>query len=359
MLRISTLQNNVRMSTQELLKLISDAAQNGETEFVIQASGQHDIGGPLWNRDGKEIKFTVYNPGQRVGAMCLPGTRITVNGSVPADAGWLNSGGIISIRGDAGDTAGHCAASGKIYIGGRAGTRSGSLMKHDPDYPEPELWILKSCGSFSFEFMSGGKAIICGHDSQILPSVLGDHACTGMVAGTIYFRGPYRNVSDDVLIETLNQEDIEWLDKGLDDFLESVEQTRLKKELSLWKHWKKITPNKNPSRKNSEKDLAQYHREEWIPGGIFGNMPKDDFGVISLVPSGEWRFYEPVQINPENCTDCKQCLYSCPQGAIRRRSENEVIIYDVNSSRCIGCGICAMACPSRIWQMRECHEKSF
>ena len=64
--------------------------------------------------------------------------------STSADVGWLNAGGMITVRGDAGDTAGHCSAGGKIFIGGRAGTRSGSLMKHDPLYEEPELWILKT-----------------------------------------------------------------------------------------------------------------------------------------------------------------------------------------------------------------------
>lgn len=359
MLRISTLKDNKRMSTQDLLKMISEAAVNGETEFVIQASGQHDIGGPVWNRDGREIKFTVYNPGQRVGAMCLPGTRILVNGSVPADAGWLNSGGILAIKGDAGDTAGHCAASGKIYIGGRAGTRSGSLMKHDPDYPEPELWILKSCGSFSFEFMSGGKAVICGHDSQILPSVLGESACAGMVGGTIYFRGPVQNLSHDVSVMPLDEDDVAWLSYGMDDFLEAIEQSRLKKELSQWKHWRKIIPGNNDAKKTSVHDLEQYHKEEWLAGGIFANMPEDDFGVIPLVPCGEWRLYKPEMADPEKCLDCKSCLYACPRGAVQRRKHGERIIYQSNAERCTGCGICAMSCPEKLWKMEECRDHAF
>lgn len=359
MLRISTLQDNSRMSTQDLLKMISDAALKGETEFVIQASGQHDIGGPVWNKDGKEIRFTVYNPGQRVGAMCLPGTKILVNGSAPADAGWLNSGGILSIKGDAGDTAGHCAASGKIYIGGRAGTRSGSLMKHDPDYPEPELWILKSCGSFSFEFMSGGKAVICGHDSQVLPSVLGERACAGMVGGTIYFRGPVQDLASDAAILALDEDDIAWLSSGLDDFLESIDQSRLKKELSLWKHWRKIIPNGKAINKASAEDLKKYHQEEWLADGIFGNMPEDDFGVISLVPNGEWRLYKPHMSDPEKCSDCKSCLYACPQAAVQRRKIEDRVIYQANAERCIGCGICSISCPENLWKMEECRDHAF
>ena len=107
----------------------------------------------------------------------MPNTEIIVEGSTSADVGWLNAGGIITVKGDAGDTAGHCSAGGKIYIGGRAGTRTGSLMKHDPLYEEPELWVLKNVGSFSFEFMGGGRAVVCGVDSEEFSSVLGERAC--------------------------------------------------------------------------------------------------------------------------------------------------------------------------------------
>ena len=65
MLRISTLDGHQRMSTQELLQLVAQAVENGETEFNILASGQHDIGGPLWNRAGKPLHFNITNPGQR------------------------------------------------------------------------------------------------------------------------------------------------------------------------------------------------------------------------------------------------------------------------------------------------------
>ena len=173
------------MSTQDVLLAIEHAVEKGETDFEIAASGQHDIGGPLWNKAGKALTFRVNNPGQRVGAMCLPGTEVLVDGPAPADVGWLNAGGRITVRGDVGDTAGHCAAAGVIYIGGRAGTRSGSLMKHDPLYDPPELWILKNTGSFSFEFMGGGKAVVCGCGCEGLPSVLGDRPCVGMVGGIL------------------------------------------------------------------------------------------------------------------------------------------------------------------------------
>ena len=120
MFSIDTLVQHERMSTQDLLLAIGEAVARGETEFDIHASGQHDIGGPLWNAEGRTLRFHVTNPGQRVGCMGLDHTEIVVEGSAPADVGWLNSGARITVKGDAGDTAGHCAASGVIYIGGRA-----------------------------------------------------------------------------------------------------------------------------------------------------------------------------------------------------------------------------------------------
>lgn len=110
MFKIDTIKNHERMSTQELLMKISDAVKSGETDFEISASGQHDIGGPLWHPEGKILKFHVTNAGQRVGSMCLPNTEIIVEGSTSADVCWLNAGGIITVKGDAGDTAGHCSS---------------------------------------------------------------------------------------------------------------------------------------------------------------------------------------------------------------------------------------------------------
>ncbi len=106
MLTIKTLQGTHRMSTQDLLLAIEEAVGNGETSFEIEASGQHDIGGPLWNREGKALRFHVTNPGQRVGSMCLDNTEILVDGPAPADVGWLNAGGRIVVRGDAGELLG-------------------------------------------------------------------------------------------------------------------------------------------------------------------------------------------------------------------------------------------------------------
>lgn len=315
MFSINSVSGNNRMSTQDLLLAINDAVAAGETEFYIEASGQHDIGGPLWHPEGKTLKFTVKNPGQRVGSMCLEGTEIVVEGSASADVGWLNAGGKIVVKGDAGDTAAHCAASGTIYVGGRAGTRSGSLMKHDPLYPAPEFWVLKNCGSFSFEFMSGGIAVICGYDSEEFESVLGNRSCVGMVGGILYFRGKAEGVSrKDVKIMPLAADDIAYLDGKMEDFLESLGKGEIRKELSRWEDWHKVVPLTYEERpKTANVSIQPFRKDEWVSGGIFSDVLVDDFAVKGLVATDAYRQRVPVWENGLYAAPCEfNCTASIP-----------------------------------------------
>ncbi len=351
MLTLHTLNEHVRMSTQDLLLTIEEAVAKGETDFNIDASGQHDIGGPLWNSEGRKLTFKVTNPGQRVGCMCMPNTEVVVDGPAPADVGWLNAGGRIVVRGDAGDTAGHCAAGGVIYIGGRAGTRSGSLMKHDPLYEDPELWILKNTGSFSFEFMGGGKAIVCGCDSQTLPSVLGERPCVGMVGGVVYVRGPVAQLPDDLRLVGIDQDDITFLDRGLDDFLQSVQQMKRRPELSVWKQWHKIVPLSFAERQHSTRpSLADFRRNEWVKGGIFSNVFPDKGEHHGLLGHGLWRLRVPEW---ENHRDCAPCEHACPAGIptqvrynlLREGRVEEAMRLVMDYSPFPGC-VCGSVCPN-------------
>ena len=311
MIKITTFSEHTRMSTQDLLQAVNEALANGETEFFIEASGQHDIGGPLWHPEGKPLKFVVTNPGQRVGSMCLPGTEIIVDGPAPADVGWLNAGGKIVVRGDGGDTTAHCAASGTIYVGGRAGTRSGSLMKHDPLYEKPEFWVLKNCGSFSFEFMSGGIAVVCGVDSEQFESILGSRSCVGMVGGTLYFRGHASGISTkDVKVRQLEQADIDYLNGKMDDFLSSIERPELRSELSQWNEWQKVVPltyDERPKKANT--DIWSFRTNEWVKSGIFGDVCNDDFVVNGLISTGTYRLRVPTW---ENARYAAPCEFNCP-----------------------------------------------
>jgi NADPH-dependent glutamate synthase beta subunit-like oxidoreductase/glutamate synthase domain-containing protein 3/Pyruvate/2-oxoacid:ferredoxin oxidoreductase delta subunit len=303
------------MSTQDMLTVINNAVMTGESEFHIEASGQHDIGGPLWHPEGKTLKFYVKNPGQRIGSMCLEGTEIIVEGSAAADVGWLNAGGRIVVKGDAGDAAAHCAASGTVYIGGRAGTRSGSLMKHDPLYPAPEFWVLKNCGSFSFEFMSGGIAVICGYDSEPFESVLGDRACVGMVGGILYFRGRAAGISQkDAKVLPLEKADIDYLDDKMNDFLGAVGKEELRGELSRWAEWRKAVPLTYEERpRGTNVDIASFRRGEWITEGIFSDVFQDDFAVKGLVATGDYRQRWPRWENSKYAAPCEfNCTASIP-----------------------------------------------
>lgn len=312
MLKIDTIKQNDRMSTQDLLLTIEEAVKSGETNFEIAASGQHDIGGPLWHPEGKTLKFHVTNAGQRVGSMCLPNTEIIVEGSTSADVGWLNAGGIITVKGDAGDTAGHCSSGGKIYIGGRAGTRTGSLMKHDPLYEEPELWVLKNVGSFSFEFMGGGRAVVCGIDSEEFSSVLGDRPCVGMVGGIVYVRGNISDYPKDILCLELDENDISFLKGGMNHFLNSIEKSELLGELSDWKEWKKLRPLTFEEKKPQVlPDLAAFRKNDWIKGGIFSDVAADDFQVLNTVNRGIYRLRVPSW---DNAKFSAPCQFNCPTG---------------------------------------------
>lgn len=346
MLEINTLEDNKRMSTQELLQTIYSKIEEGETEFEIKACGQHDIGGSVWSKNGNPLTFHITNPGQRVGAMAMDGTKIIVEGSAPADIGWLNSGAEIIVKGDGGDTAAHCAAGGKIYVSGRVGTRSGAMMKHDPKFEKPEFWVLKNTGSFSFEFMGGGIAVICGYDCENLTSVLGNRSCVGMVGGTVYVRGNVEGLASCVQQVKLDKFDKDFLKSGMPEFLKSIEKENLLKELLDFSKWRKIVPisKEQKEQKISVKDFKQ---SDWFEGGLFGDLVEDNGDVYTLAQGGNARLRKPIW-SSEKCVGCDLCLNNCPQKAISKEER----VYCVSDEKCIGCGICAAVCPRVCWMIK-------
>lgn len=346
---INGIENNDRMSTQALLQLIEEKLEEGYTDFEINACGQHDIGGSAWSRvQGKELNFYITNPGQRVGAMARKGTNIFVNGSTPADVGWLNSGANIVVKGDCGDTAGHCAASGKIYVSGRVGTRSGALMKHDPKFETPQFWILKNTGSFSFEFMGGGIAVVCGYDCAGLKSVLGKRSCVGMVGGIIYVRGNVADIAKTVSLKELDEEDKKFLKSGMKDFLTAIDKKGLADTLLDFSEWHKIEPL--PTEEKVKKvSVREFRKTQWVEGGIFGDFIEDDMSIYPLAATGKGRLRQPVW-NKELCVDCELCMKNCPNSAITK-DDNK--IYSSCDDKCIGCSICETVCPKSAWTMKN------
>lgn len=353
MFKIETMKGHDRMSTQDLLLAIGEAVKQGETEFEIAASGQHDIGGPLWHPEGKKLHFHVTNAGQRLGSMCLPGTEIVADGSISADVGWLNAGGVITVKGDAGDTAGHCSSGGKIFIGGRGGTRTGSLMKHDPLYEEPELWILKNVGSFSFEFMGGGRAVVCGYDSAQFASVLGERACVGMVGGVVYVRGPIDTYPADIKYADLDDDDIAFLDGGMDEFLQHIDREDLRQEFSDWSQWKKLRPLTIAEKKVASSqavDIKSFRNQEWVKGGIFADVAHDDFAVHNTLSTGLYRLRVPSWDNAKFAAPCE---FNCPTGIptqrrydlIRQGKIDEAFQLELEYTPFPG-SVCGSVCPN-------------
>lgn len=340
-----------RISTQQLLQEIYKHLNEGCTEFNIHASGQHDIGGPLWSDKGKKLKFNVKNPGQRVGCMGMYGTQIIVEGPAPADVGWLNSGAEIIVKGDGGDTTAHCAASGKIYIGGRVGTRSGALMKHDPKFPAPEFWTLKNTGSFSFEFMGGGIAVVCGYDCENLESVLGSRSCVGMVGGTLYVRGKIKDISSEVWVLDLDENDKEFLSKGLPDFLKKIDKIEIYDKLSNFGDWKKIVAKTYEERTfKSFEPMKQFRENEWVEDGIFGDLIKEDYYVADFVENNELRLRIPEW---RNALYSAPCEHNCPtyiptqkRIALLREGKIEEALNLVLDYSPFPASVCGQVCPN-------------
>jgi len=357
---LNGIEKDKRISTQELLKQIYEKLESGNYNYEINALGQHNIGGPLWSREGKKLIFNVKNPGQRVGSMGMHGTSITVEGSAPADVGWLNAGAEIVVKGDGGDTTAHCAATGNIYIGGRTGTRSGALMKYDPKFPAPQFWVLKNTGSFSFEFMSGGIAVICGSGCEDTESVLGYRSCVGMVGGTVYVRGKVEDISDDVWLMDLDQKDKKFLEKGIPVFLSKIDREDRAKELLDFSQWKKIVAKTYEERITKRyMPIADFRNSVWVKDGIFGDMIEEDFKVADFVEKGDFRLKKP---NWTSGAYSSPCEYNCPvfiptqkRVALLRQSKFEEALKLVMDYSPFPASVCGQVCPNLC--MDECNRK--
>ena len=63
--------------------------------------------------------------------------------------------------------------------------------------------------------------------------------------------------------------------------------------------------------------------------------------------TGSWSDKQP-KIDTEKCAKCYRCISACPEGAIKKDKDGNVVIdYDY----CKGCGICAKICPSKVIKM--------
>lgn len=316
--RISGMENGHRIESRILEERLQKAVERGHRYLEVQAFGQHGIGGRLWKAgDGAVHVKIVGSPGQRVGSMGFPNTRIEIKGPASDDVGWLNGGAEIVVHGNAANGTGNAMAQGRIYIAGSIGARGMTMTKHNPRFAPPELWVLGSVGDYFAEFMAGGIAVICGYEPQNPENILGHRPCVGMVGGRIYFRGPHRGYSQaDAKLVPISNEEWHWLLGNLKQFLKSVEHEQLLDELSERKQWQ-LLQARSPFEKTGKTRLpmSSFHRDVWDKelgrGGLIGDLVDIDRSPIPIITNGNLRRYVPVWENKKYAAPCEA---SCPIG---------------------------------------------
>ncbi|MBQ9496943.1 MAG: FAD-dependent oxidoreductase, partial [Selenomonadaceae bacterium] len=158
----------------------------------------------------------------------------------------------------------------------------------------------------------GGRAVVCGVDSEEFSSVLGERACVGMVGGVVYVRGKISDYPADILCLELDADDVKFLKSGMNHFLNAVEKSELIGELSDWQQWKKLRPLTFEEKKPQVlPDLAAFRKSDWVSGGIFSDVANDDFIVLNTVNRGVYRLRVPSW---DNAKFSAPCQFFCPIG---------------------------------------------
>jgi NADPH-dependent glutamate synthase beta subunit-like oxidoreductase/glutamate synthase domain-containing protein 3/NAD-dependent dihydropyrimidine dehydrogenase PreA subunit len=316
--RISGMENGLRLESRVLEERIQRAVESGNRCLEVEAFGQHGIGGRLWKAGAEPVLVRILgSPGQRVGSMGFPNTRIEVMGPSSDDVGWLNGGAEIVVHGNAANGTANAMAQGKIYIAGNIGARGMTMTKRNPRFNHPELWVLGSVGDYFAEFMAGGIAVICGYRPQDPEDVLGYRPCVGMVGGRIFFHGPHRGYSQtDAKLIPISNEDWDWLVSNLKTYLDTIKHPHLFDQLADRTHWQLLT-SRSPQEKASKPrtSLEDFHRDVWERelgrGGLIGDLVDFDRSPIPVIVSGNMRRYVPVWENRQYVPPCEA---SCPTG---------------------------------------------
>ncbi len=315
---IPGMENGKRVDSRILEERIQRAVEQGYRKIEVEAYGQHGIGGRLWKAGNEEVLIYITGaPGQRVGSMGFPNTKIEILGNSSDDVGWLNAGAEIVVHGHASNGIANAMAQGKIYIAGNIGARGMTMTKFNPRFSHPELWVLGSVGDYFAEFMAGGIAVICGYNPQNPENVLGYRPCVGMVGGKIFVRGKHGPFSEkDAKRVQISEEEWEWLTNNLKVFLQRINREELFEELSRYEDWDLIV-SKTPYEKRAQglKSMSEFYEKIWCKelgkGGLIGDLVDYDRSPIPIITTGELRRYIPVWENKKYAAPCES---ACPAG---------------------------------------------
>lgn len=316
--KISGRENGIRIESRVLEEQIQEAVANGHRHLEIHAFGHHGIGGRLWKAGNDTVHVRIIGPpGQRVGAMGFPNTRISVMGPASDDTGWLNAGAQIVVHGNTGNGTCNAMAQGKVFVAGNIGARGMTMTKQNPRFDPPELWVLGSTGDYFGEFMAGGIAVVCGWNPQTPDNVLGYRPLVGMVGGKLFFRGPHKGFSQtDAKQVPISDDEWQWLRSGLKLYLERIDRTEILEALASREEWQLIT-SRTPQERMvlKSRSMASFREEVWDRelgrGGLIGDLTDLDRSPIPLIPTGEMRRFVPVWENRKYAAPCEA---TCPSG---------------------------------------------
>ncbi|MCD4719736.1 MAG: FAD-dependent oxidoreductase [Desulfobacula sp.] len=357
-IKISGKKDGKRISSRVLEEIIHRHIKNGRRSIEVEGFGQHGIGGRLWDTGTEKTYIRITGQsGQRTGSMGNANTRIEVMGPASDDIGWLNAGAQIIVHGHTSNGVMNGAAQGKVYIGGSIGARGMTMTKRNPRFEPPELWVLGMAGDYFGEFMAGGIAVICGHNTGPQDQILGYRPLVGMVGGKVFVRGSVQGFSQkDARLSPLPDEEWNWLLTNLGVFLKKINKTDLLKSFSKRSQWQ-LLEAKSPREKadTPEKPAMSWFREQvWDKelgkGGLIGDLQETQKDTIALITRGDLRRYIPVWEEGKYIAPCQA---ACPTGIPVQERWNMVRLDNIDEAISMGleytpfpATVCGYLCPS-------------
>jgi len=357
-IKIPGKKDGLRISSRILEETIHRHIRNGRRNIEINGFGQHGIGGRLWEAGSEEINIRITGQsGQRTGSLGTANTHIEIMGPASDDIGWLNAGAQIIVHGNTSNGVMNGAAQGKVYIGGSIGARGMTMTKRNPRFEPPELWVLGTAGDYFGEFMAGGIAVICGHNSDPQDQILGHRPLVGMVGGSVFVRGSVQGFSQkDAKLSKLSDEDWDWLLMNLDLFLKKINKKNLLTSFSNRSQWN-LLKAKSPKEKTlgpQKPSMSRFREEVWDrelgKGGLIGDLQEIQKETLPLITRGDFRRYIPIWEQGKYMAPCQA---ACPTGIPVQERWNMVRLDNIDEAISMGLEytpfpaiVCGYLCPS-------------